>query len=194
MGSYTVISEAGNALVCLLREKLVPEMIQNKDAIGLASPAEHGDFVVCIHLYDVSESEDFRLSGMVSDGMKRQKFPPMHLTLSYMITVFSSSDIKFRSEEEQRILGRIIQILRDYPVLNLETMEFDTGTDGEGVRLEMRKIELEEKLKVWNFPNLANRLSLFYKLGPLPLESARTKEIQRVRSIEFKVDEQGEVG
>lgn len=193
MGGYNVISEAGNALVSLLRERLVPEIIKNKDAIGLATPAEHGDFVVCIHLYDVSESEEFRLSGMVSDGVKRQKYPPIHLTLSYMITVFSASDIKFRSEEEHKIIGRIIQVLRDESVLNLENMEFEAGVGKEGVRLEMRKMELEEKLKVWNFPNLANKLSLFYKLGPLPLDSARTKEIKRVRSIEFKVDEQGEV-
>ena len=189
MGSYTVITEAGNALVQLLRRELVPEIIQNGDAIGLASPADRGDLVLCIHLYDISESEDFRMSGMVSDGVSRQKYPPVYLTLSYMITAFSASDVKFRSQEEHRILGRVIQVLRDHPILNPDTMELGAGNGREGIRLEMRKLETEEKLKLWTFPNLANRLSLYYKMGPLPLESARTRDIQRVGSVEFRTEE-----
>ena len=99
MGSYTVITETGNALVNLLRRELVPQLIQNAEAIGLASPADRGDLVLCVHLYDISESEDYRQSGMVSDGVSRQKYPPIYLTLSYMITVFSASDVNFRAHE-----------------------------------------------------------------------------------------------
>ncbi len=192
MGSYTVIAETGNALVRLLRKELVPEIIPNADAIGLATPADRGDILLCIHLYDISESEDFRMSGMISDGINRQKYPPLYLTLSYMITAFSASDVKFRAEEEQRILGRVMQVLRDYPVLDPEVMEFGAGSGREGIRMELRKMETDDKLKVWSFPNLANRLSLFYKVGPLPLESAKTRGITRVGSVEFRVKEQGE--
>ena len=188
MGSYTIITDAGKALVQLLRREMVPEIIQNEDGIGLASPADKGDLTLCIHLYDMSESEDFRLSGMVSDGVDRQKFPPVYLTLSYLITAFSASDVKFRSEEEHRILGKVVQALRDYPVFDPETMEFGVGGGRDGIRMEMKKMETEEKLKVWTFPNLAHRLSLYYKLGPVPLESARTKGIQRVKGVEFRAD------
>ena len=127
MGSYTVIADIGNAIVRLLRKELVPEIIQNTDGIGLASPSDRGDITLCVHLYDVSESEDYRQSGMISDGVSQQKYPPVYLTLSYMITVFSASDIKFRSEEEQRIMGRVIQVLRDNSVINPETMELTSG-------------------------------------------------------------------
>ena len=192
MGTYTVIAEAGSALVRLLRREMVPEIIPNGDAVGLATPADRGDLVLCIHLYDVSLSEEIRVSGMVSDGVSRQKYPPTHLTLSYLITAFSASDVKFRSEEEQRILGRVIQVLRDCPTLNPETMEFTAGGSRDGIRMEMQKLEAEEKSKIWSFPNLAPRLSLFYRLGPVPLESARTREIQRVRSLQFHTEEQGE--
>lgn len=190
MGSYTVIMETGNALVQLLRRELVPEIIPNADSIGLASPADRGDLSLCVHLFDVSESEEFRQSGMLPDGVRRQKFPPVYLTLSYLVTAFSASDVKFRSGEEQRILGKVIQVLRDYPVLDPEKMEFGPGGVPEGIRMEPRKMEAEEKLKVWNFPNLACKLSLFYKIGPIPLESARTRQISRVRSVEFGTGKQ----
>lgn len=189
MGSYTVVAEAGNALVRLLRRELVPEIIRSADAIGLATPADKGDLVLCVHMYDVSESMEYRMSTMVSDGVSRQKYPPVYLTLSYMITVFSSSDVKFRSEEEQRIMGRVMQVLRDFSVLNTETMEFSEGGGGEGIRMEMRKMELDEKIRLWNFPNLAIKPSLYYKLGPIMLESAKTKAIQRVGSVEFRTEE-----
>ena len=189
MGSYTVIAETGKAIVQLLQRELVPDIIQNADAIGLASPADKGDLVLGIHLYDISESEDIRVSGMISDGVDRQRFPPGYLTLSYLITAFSISDVKFRSEEEQRILGKVYQVLRDYPVLNPNTMEFVSGSSRDGIRVEPIKMETEERLKIWNFPNLAYKLSLYYRMGPVPMESAKTREIRRVRELELRVEE-----
>ena len=187
MSNYTMIAEIGNALIKLLRKELVPDMIKNDTAIGLASPAEKGDMALCVYLYDVKESERYRMSGMICNGENRQKFPPVHLTLFYMITAFSSSDVKFRSDEEQRILGRVIQVLHDYPILNPHTMEFGTGGE-EGIRMEMDKADMDEKTKVWNFPNLAPKLSLFYHMGPVPIESAKTKTIKRVQEVAFRSD------
>ena len=189
MSDYTIIAEAGKALVRLLRKELVPDLIRNGAEIGLASPADRGDIILCVHLYDVSESETYRVSGMISDGEERQKFPPIHLTLSYMITVFSAGDVKFRSEEEQRILGKVAQVFRDCPILNLETMEFGMGGGEEQIRLEMIRADLDEKAKVWSFPNLAAKPSLFYRMGPVALESARTKNVKRVQEIEFRRDD-----
>lgn len=189
MSDYTIIAEAGKALVRLLRKELVPDLIRNGADIGLASPADRGDMILCVHLYDVSESETYRVSGMISDGAERQKFPPIHLTLSYMITVFSTGDVKFRSEEEQRILGKVAQVLRDCPILNLDTMEFGMGGGEEQIRLEMLRADLDEKAKVWAFPNLAAKPSLFYRMGPVALESARTKNVKRVQEMEFRRDD-----
>ena len=186
MSDYTIIAEAGNAMVRLLRKELVPDLIRNSSDIGLASPADRGDMILCVHLYDVSESERYRMSGMISDGEERQKFPPIHLTLSYMITAFSAGDSKFRSEEEQRILGKVVQVFRDSPILNLDTMEFGMGGGEEQIRIEMLRVELDEKVKAWSFPNLAAKPSLFYRIDPVALESARTKNVKRVQEIEIQ--------
>lgn len=188
MGNYTIIAEVGNALVRLLQKELVPDIVSSAAGIGLASPADRGDMTLCIHLYDVSESQNYRVSGMISDGVDRQKFPPIHLTLSYMIAAFSASDVKFRSQDEQRILGKVVQVLRDNPILNLDTMEFGTGSEGERIRIEMIKPNAEEKTNVWSFSKIDSKLSLFYRLEPVALESAKTKNIRRVQEIEFRKD------
>lgn len=188
MSDYAVIAETGNAIVQLLRKELVPDIISDSAGIGLASPADRGDMVLCVHLYDVSESDTYRVSGMISDGTDRQKFPPIYLTLSYLITAFSAGDVKFRSGEEQRILGKVAQVLRDYPTLNLNTMEFGGGNEEDRIRIEIMKADAEEKSKLWSFPNLAPKLSLFYRVGPVALESARTEKVKRVQEIEFRQD------
>lgn len=189
MSGYAIIAEAGNALVRLLRKELVPDLIRNGADIGLASPADRGDMTLCVHLYDVSESTTYRVSGMISDGAERQKFPPVYLTLSYMVTVFSAGDVKFRSEEEQRILGKVVQVFRDYPILNLDTMEFGIGGGEEQVRIEMLSVDVDEKTKLWAFPNLAAKPSLFYRMDPVALESAKTKSVKRVQEMEFQRDD-----
>lgn len=186
MSDYAVIAEAGNALVRLLRKELVPDLIRNAADIGLASPADRGDMAVCVHLYDVSESETYRVSGMISDGADRQKFPPIYLTLSYMITVFSAGDVRFRSEEEQRILGKVAQVFRDCHILNPDTMEFGMGGGEEQIRIEMLRADWDEKAKVWSFPNLAAKPSLFYRMDPVAIDSARTKNVERVQEMEFQ--------
>ena len=68
MGKYTSIAEVGMAIVRLLRKELVPDTLQNPDAIGLCSPTDRGDYMVGIHLYDIRESEELRVNTMIARG------------------------------------------------------------------------------------------------------------------------------
>lgn len=185
---YTAIAEVGNALVRLLKSHMVPETLQNPDHIGLCSPADRGDFEVGIYLYDVRESEDIRIHEMGEAGLSRQKYPPSHLSLYYMITAYSNGDVKYRSEEEQRLLGRVVQVLHDYAVLDGEIL---SAAQGEVTPVaEMQPLTLEEKMRVWTVPNTAYKTSLFYKVGPVEVESTRSKESKRVTDISFQVQEE----
>ena len=63
---------------------------------------------------DIRESEEVRANAMIARGISELQYPPAYMNLFYMITVCSNGDIKYRSGEEQKILGRIIQIFHDY--------------------------------------------------------------------------------
>ena len=185
---YTAIAEVGNALVRLLKSQMVPETLQNPDHIGLCSPADRGDFEVGIYLYDVRESEDVRSHEMGEISVSRQKYPPAHLSLYYMITAYSNGDVKYRSEEEQRLLGRVIQVLHDYAVMDGGILP---AAQGEILPVvEMQPLTLEEKMRVWTVPNTAYKTSLFYKVGPVEVESTRSKDSKRVTDISFLVQEE----
>ena len=188
MGSYTIISDIGNLMTGLLRENMVPDMIVNGDAIGLCSPAEKENISLGLYLYDVRESSDVRVSGMQASGISRQKFPPMYLDLYYMLTAYSMSDSKFRAAEEQRMLGRAIQLFRDHPSIALESMSFGAAAGGEAA------IQTDFCDPQWNNPNSGYRLSVFYKVSPVPVESERSTEIHRVTQIDMSVEEYGPNG
>lgn len=183
----TAIAEIGNSLVQLLKAQMVPESLQNPDHIGLCSPADRGDFEIGIHLYDIRESEEVRTHDMVTVDISRQKFPPVYLSLYYMITAYSNGDIKYRSEEEQRLLGRVVQVLRDNAAFGEGSLNQDER-DPEPV-IEMLPLSLEEKIRIWNVPNIAYKTSLFYRVGPVAVESTRARESRRVTDITFTVKE-----
>ena len=187
---YTAIAEIGNTLAERLRIYMVPEVVMNPEHIGLCSPADKGDFMVGIYLYDIKECEEIRSHSMIMVDSKQQKYPSCFLNLYYMITAYSNGDIKYRSEEEQKILGKIVQVLQDYGVF--EHMAQGKGLpDGETIpAAEMLNLPLEEKLRIWNIPNVAYKTSLFYKVGPIEIQSEKTRDTQRVVDAVFRIDHQ----
>lgn len=187
---YTAIAEIGNTLAERLRIYMVPEVVMNPEHIGLCSPADKGDFMVGIYLYDIRECEEIRSHSMIMVDSKQQKYPSCFLNLYYMITAYSNGDIKYRSEEEQKILGKIVQVLQDYGVF--EEMTQGKGLpDGETIpAAEMLNLLLEEKLRIWNIPNIAYKTSLFYKVGPIEIQSEKTRDTQRVVDAVFRIDHQ----
>jgi len=189
MGKYTVIADVGEALVRLLRESLCPEVILTPDNIGLCSPAEKGDLILGLHLYDVRESQEMRATNMVNVSSGQQRYPSAFLTLSYMITAYSKADEKHRAGEDQRILGRVIQTLEDNAALSADTLTPVERAAGSDLRIQMLALETEAQQRIWNVPNQAYRTSLFYRVGPVEMESARTRRVQRVVDLDLTAKE-----
>ena len=188
MGRYTIIAEIDEHLRQVLADGLVPELLPDKNAVGLCSPDEKGDLNVGICLYDICENENLRISGMVNHSMEKQMFPPTYLSLYYMITVWSASDIRYRAIQEHRILGRIIQLLKDQNLWASENFDSEGKPD---IRVEFLDLTTEEKIKIWNQPSVPYRTSLFFRVAPVSLDSSKSREIRRVMSVEMQVKEQG---
>ena len=187
MGKFTVMADVGLLLVRYLTQELVPELIQDPGGIGLRNPGDKGDVSLGIHLYDIRESEEIRESGMVSTGVESQRFPPVYLSLYYMITAYSGSDAKFRSLQEQRILGKALQVFHDNPLIPAHEVGQNMG--GLDLRIQFLNLTMEEKLQIWGNNGTPYQTSLFYRVSPVELESGRTKRISRVTDIDVRIEE-----
>ncbi|MCI8294139.1 MAG: DUF4255 domain-containing protein [Hespellia sp.] len=186
MADYTGIADTGNRILDLLRETLVPELLNSADQIGLCSPEDHGDYAVGVWLYDVKEDTDIQMHDMVSLNRQSQRYPSVYLVLRYMITLYLQSDLKYRAVQEHQMIGKIIQTLRDHAVLGDLQQSFAGGPSEMDVRIQMQELSVEEKMRIWTFPNMPYKTSLFYSAGPVEVQSSRKKTVSRVREIQYQ--------
>lgn len=186
MGRYTIIADVGEKLVSILQRELVPAVLPNPNEVGLCSPEDHGDISLGLFLYDVKESEEVRQQGAAVIKKEKLMKPPIYLNLYYMITAYSGGDIRYKLTQEQRILGKVMQTFYDYPMIPLEEVDKD-AVNGMDLRIQMQKISIDEKSRIWNFPNVGNKLSLFYKVSPVAIESELTSDMTRVTDLDITV-------
>ena len=81
MADYTKIADTGNGILTLLKEALIPELLNSPDQIGLCSPEDHGDYVVGLWLYDVKADNSIQAHEMADIGRNAQRYPSTYLTL-----------------------------------------------------------------------------------------------------------------
>lgn len=185
--SYTIIAEIDHILLSLLRDNLVPETVSKRDSIRLCTPENKGDTVVGICLFDIRKSEEVLSGGMINVEAKRQAYPSLFINLYYRITVWQNSDVKFQASSEHRILGRILQILHDAPVIMEDNMDQSFK-----IKLEFLQLSTDEKTKLSGGGELLNKVCLYYKVYPAEIESARSRMVNRVSNVGYSVDQDEE--
>ncbi len=185
MANYNIVSDIGDALVKLLREGMVPDIIPNSEGIGVCHPSDRGDVSLGICLYDIRRNNDIDATKRIPVGADKLRAPSFYLDLYYMITAYSASDIKFRTLEEAKIMGRVMQIIEGNPVMKPELYGKTFADMKMQPRIEMLDIDNEEKHRIWNIPDQPYKLSLFYKVYPVEIESERITQITRVTETDF---------
>lgn len=162
---------------------MVPEPVSKPEIIGLCSPADKGDFVVTVYLYNVEESGESRNNQMRSVGTGQLQYPPLAVYLDYIVTAHSTADLQSRMLDENRILGRVMQIFHDNSIIKGPLLQGSLAEKNEQVRIALKKISVDEMSRIWNFPNLPYKLSVGYRVGPVDLESTRTRSTKRVIGV-----------
>lgn len=192
---HTIIADTSDRLVKKMQEYLVPRVLANKNSIGLCSPDQKEDHSVGLFLYHVKEAEEIRRAGMISASSSHQTRAPLYLTLYYMITAYSASDVKFRMAEEEKLLGGIFQFCCDHPVIPKEELYPDHGS-GIDARLQLLRLETDERSKIWSFKDISYKPSVFLAVTPILLQSNYMVAVPRVKEADFQVHrmEEGKKG
>jgi hypothetical protein len=187
MAEYSIIADVSQLIVKQLQQLLVPDIVAGNDKVGLCSPSDRNDIVMGIFLYDLAESEDISRSTMSTAGISnRLKFPPIYMNLFYMITPYFTGNVRYKTTSEQEALGKIIQFYHDYPLIPIDEVN-NEDTDGIDLRVELLRLSMEEKSKIWIFPDEPYRTSLFYKVSPVMIGSSRYRDVTRVAHADISV-------
>ncbi len=187
MSDFSVISEVGNAILKLLREKVCPELIQSPEAIRLVSPAEkNADYQLGLYMYDIQELREFQRNDMIRTGANQARYPSRPLTLYFALYVNGKSQMMSDAETELRIMGRVIQVLLDYAVLK------GTGNAEEGeadASVTLLNLSFEDKTKLWSVLSVPYQVAVYFSVSPVVLSSERLYTFTRVVETEYRVDQ-----
>ena len=184
MAKYTIISDVGKGLLALLKDKLVPDTVDKGESIGICDPKDRGDYIVGIHPYDIREDTSGKNTESISlpDGSTQDA--PAMLELYYVISVNSKAEIGDRALDEAKIIGKIIQVLKDNSIIPSIYMPSNMGTAVEKVPISMLPLSMEEKVKVWTMFGESYKLSAFYVVGPVAIDSEKiSKPKRRVENV-----------
>lgn len=184
MAKYTIIADIGKGMRAMLRDKLVPDPVDKSESIGICDPKDRGGYVVGIHPYDIREdtSGANKKKTTLPDGS--QKDAPAMMELYYVISVNSKAEIESKALDEAKIIGKIIQIFKDNPTIPKRYMPSNLGMPVEPVPVNMLPLNMEEKVKVWTMFGESYKLSVFYVVGPVAIDSEKvSKPKKRVERI-----------
>ena len=184
MAKYTIISDIGKGIIALLRDKLVPDPVDKSESIGICDPKERGGYIVGIHPYDIKEDTSGRgiENNTLPDGSTQD--PPAMIELYYVISVNSKADIESKALDEAKIIGKIIQVFKDNPNIPPRYMPSNLGMPIENVPISMLPLNMEEKVKVWTMFGESYKLSVFYVVGPVAIDSENIhKAKKRVETV-----------
>lgn len=183
MADYTVLAEAGQSLVNVLWQESqadpqVSGLIDSESRISLESPFDlSGDDSVrlSIYLYRIVEDAQTKNQFPVQGNGSQLRKPPLSLDLFYLITPLVGLP-----REQQIILGKVLQVFYDRPVLEGPDLDGSLALADEKLRVILNPVSLEETARVWQSMEMSYRLSVCYMVRVAMMDSRREQFVQPV--------------
>ena len=192
MADYTIISDVSAYIVKMLREKMCPEPVPSPNNIEISSPTSQDvDYIIGLYLYDVREESITIQTPRVSAGGTKLTKPPVPYSLYYMVFINGSSQMGLKAPDIQKIIGRVAQIVSDNNYVYPHQLQPWLDATEPPIVLSQAKMQLEEKVRVWQAINKPYEISLFYKAAPVYVSSELVIDPPRVTEATFGLDMMG---
>ena len=189
MADYTAFVEAGNALVEMLRDKLTPEPLSDRELISLCSPHDNGNNQLTLYLYQIEEEGPQNSVGYYQADKNTQRIRPAQFTLRYLVTAHSKAPAQLKEADQHRLIGAVVQTLRDNPVIPAQYLSGSSAEERAELHVAVEKTSMEQILKIWNNTTKEYKLSIVVMLTGVSMSSSRTRQISRVAEAEISVEQ-----
>ena len=155
MADYTAFVEASNALVEMLRDKLTPEPLGDREAISLCSPHDSGNNQLTLYLYQVEEESPQNNVGYYQADRNTMRIRPAQFVMRYLVTAHSKAPAQLKEADQHRLIGAVVQTLRDNPVIPAKYVSGSSAAEGAQLHVSVEKTTMEQMLKIWNNTTVA---------------------------------------
>lgn len=197
--SFTTIADISETIRNLLEVKLKEKF--SEITVSLDSPKKIEDEkqttsnLLSVYLYRISENSDLKNQPAVIVDKDKTKPAPLSLDLNYMITPYGLDE-----KNKLAFLGCAMQILYDNPVLSgmvlkdadiIKTIESPPGSniikDTDNLRGSSKQIKIsynpltqETITQIWQALEASMRISVFYLVTPIEINSTRAISGKRI--------------
>ncbi|MBR4544737.1 MAG: DUF4255 domain-containing protein [Oscillibacter sp.] len=189
MADYTAFVEASNALVEMLRDKLTPEPLGDREAISLCSPHDSGNNQLTLYLYQVEEESPQNNVGYYQADRNTMRIRPAQFVMRYLVTAHSKAPAQLKEADQHRLIGAVVQTLRDNPVIPSKYVSGSSAAEGAQLHVSVEKTTMEQMLKIWNNTTKEYKLSLVVMLTGASISSGRTRQVARVEEVEISAEQ-----
>lgn len=172
MSGYLALTAAGDALRQVLwaafeTDSRILRHVGSPEQIVSGNPAQaaaNTDNRLSVWLYHVSQ--DPLLRNDVDYRADRRAGPPLTLMLHYLVTPLTPT-----GEADLMLLGKVLQVFNDTPVINLLSPLDDIS---EELRVVLETMEQSEVSRIWEAMQGAYRLSVSYQVRVARIDAAAT--------------------
>lgn len=183
MADYTALTEAGTALVELLRDNLTPEPLGNRELINLCSPHESENNQLTLYLYHIEEDTQNQSAGYYSVDSATERMRPARYVLHFLMTPHSKAPAQMKEADQYRILGAALQTLRDHPVIPQQYLGGSLAAENAVLHVSLDKMQMEQLLKIWNNTSKEYKLSVVVTVTGVAIDSKLTRSVSRVKEV-----------
>ena len=192
MADYTALTEAGTALVELLRDNLTPEPLGNRELISLCSPHESENNQLTLFLYHIEEEAQNITSGYYSVDSETERYRPAQYILHFLLTPHSKAPAQMKEADCYRIMGAALQTLRDNPVIPQKHLTGSLAAENARLHVMVDRTSMEQLLKIWNNTSKDYKLSVVLTVTGVTIDSGRVRRAPRVKEIIIGANEKKE--
>jgi hypothetical protein len=143
-----------------------------------------------LYLYQLSENTFLKNQQIPGEGHPSSfGRPPLSLDLSYLVTAYGTSpDSPDADLQAQQVLGDVMQVFHDFPIITKTLHETDDPGDPlildpslvgsfERLKITLQTTNLDDVTKIWSaLPDSAFRRSVTYHVSAVQIESSRPRQ------------------
>jgi hypothetical protein len=162
--SQTIAAQIYNSLN---EDKQLSTLFQSPRQILLQPPSGQAKTAkpqISLCLYNVTQMQSMR--NQTQPPNSNAVSPLLYLNLHYLITPQTGN-----AEDDQDVLGRILQLFAEKPVLHGEALQGNLA-DGEALRVVFEELSIEELSKLWGLFGVPFQLSVAFRVYPVRLDSS----------------------
>lgn len=178
MTQAPILEQAGNLLLDLLRDAMVPGVLHTRESIALSQPDGQQDFRLGVFLYDMEEVRPYGTPSPVRISDTQRRGPSRAFSLRFL--VFANRKAPFDSmtaADELVLLEAVMRTIHNSVPLELE---------GEPVTIRFDDIARQEKTALWQSLGVPLQAAVYLVMEPLVIPSTRLERFVPVRRVELK--------